>query len=213
MKRNVYLIRNAMIMAAITLTPALARAQDPGQAAPMPKIGVVDVERIYADSQLGKSYASKLEGLENEIKTATSKKQTEIEKLNNEISAANEDYQKQKSILSEDALSEKEQEILNKTRTRDAMVEDGRRELERMQRSAQQQAQIYMNEFQNKLRPHLEAVTRERGLDLLIDRRVVFHVNAIFDISTDVIARVDESAGGAEKDASKDAAAKPSSQP
>lgn len=209
MKRNVNLIRQTMIMAVIALIPALSDAQETGQAAPMPKIGVVDVERIYADSLLGKSYASKLEVLENNIKAETGKKQAEIEKLNNEISAANEDYQKQKSVLSEDALSEKEQAILNKTRAREALVEDSRRELERMQRSAQQQAQIYMNEFHIKLRPHIEAVTNARGLDLLIDRRVVFHVDAKYDISGDVIARADEHSSGAEAEKTT-GAAKPS---
>jgi outer membrane protein len=213
MKRNVNLIRQATIVAATVLVPALSGAQESGQAAPVPKIGVVDVERIYADSLLGKSYASKLEALENDIKQETNKKQADIEKLNKELSAANEDYQKQKSVLSEDALSEKEQEILNKTRSRDAMVEDGRRELERMQRSAQQQAQIFMNEFQNKLLPHIKAATQERGLDLLFDRRVVFHVADRYDISSDVIARVDKSMGGAEPGSSTGAADKPSSMP
>ncbi|MBN2371656.1 MAG: OmpH family outer membrane protein [Vicinamibacteria bacterium] len=209
MKRNLTLIRQTTMIAAALLIPALSGAQEPGQAASTPKIGVVDVERVYADSLLGKSYASKLEGLENDIKAETGKKQAEVDKLNKEISAANEDYQKQKNVLSEDALSEKEKEILSKTRARDALVEDGRRDLERMQRSAQQQAQVYMNEFQVKLRPHIDAVTKARGIDLLLDRRVVFHASDPYDISGDVIARADESMSGAEKDKPAGAAAKP----
>jgi Skp family chaperone for outer membrane proteins len=41
------------------------------------------------------------------------------------------------------------------------------------------------------MRPHIEAVARQKGIDFLIDAAVTFQLNGAYDISADVIAHAD----------------------
>ena len=52
---------------------------------------------------------------------------------------------------------------MQKTRERQAFLEDSQAELQRMQERAQQQAQSLNNEFQVKIKPHIDAVVKEKG--------------------------------------------------
>ena len=71
--------------------------------------------------------------------------------------------------------------------------------------SFQQQAQALNNEFQVKIKPHIEAVAKEKAIDILLDGQVTLTVNRDFDISRDVIVKADE----AEKAAKPAASAAP----
>ena len=73
-----------------------------------------------------------------------------------------------------------------------------------MQEQAQQRAQALNSEFQIKIKPHIEAVAKEKGIDILLDSQVTLSVSKDFDISQDVIVKADD----AER-AAKPAAAKP----
>ena len=61
-----------------------------------------------------------------------------------------------------------------------------------MRERAQQQAQALNNEFQVKIKPHIDAVAKEKGIDILLDNQVALAVNKDFDISRDVIVKADE---------------------
>jgi hypothetical protein len=109
-------------------------------------------------------------------------------------------------VLSQDAADRKRQEIVRKSRERQAFLEDGQAELQRMRERAQQQAQALNQEFQEKIRPFVEAVAKEKGLDILLDNSVALAVTKDFDITREVIVKADE----AEKAArAKTGAAKP----
>jgi Skp family chaperone for outer membrane proteins len=79
-----------------------------------------------------------------------------------------------------------------------AFIEDGNSEIQRMQQHAQQETKNLHNEYQRQMRPHIEAVAREKGIDFLIDAAVALMLTSTHDISKDVIARADaaERAGG-----------------
>ena len=168
---------------------AAAQAQEP--AARSPRIAVVDLARISSESTLGKSYAAQIEKLENDIKAEGARKQTELQKLDAGIKALADELEKQASVLSPEARDRKEQEILKKRRERDAFLEDGQRELARMRERAQAQAEALNNDFQAKLRPHIEAAAREKGVDIILNSQIALTVNKDFDISPAVIAKAD----------------------
>jgi outer membrane protein len=195
--------KTSLAVAALLAVAAAAQAQEP--AARAPKIAVIDLGRISSESVLGKSYAAQIEKLENDIKAEGARKQTELQKLDAGIKGLADELEKQASVLSPEARDRKEQEILKKRRERDAYLEDGQRELARMRERAQAQAEALNNDFQAKIRPHIEAAAREKGVDIILNSQIALTVNKDFDISQAVIAKADA--------APKPAAAAPAATP
>lgn len=210
------------VIAALILGAAvpLALAQEPASTtkpeAKSPRIAVIDMQRVSSESLLGKSYAGQLEALQSEINSERTKKQVELQKIDAAIKALQDELEKQGSVLSPEAADKKRQEIVKKTRDRQAFLEDGQAELQKMQERAQQQAQALNNEFQVKIKPHIEAVAKDKGIDIIVDNQAALIMNREFDISRDVIVKADDAekagkaAGGAKTAAP---AAKPSPAP
>ncbi len=174
-----------------------AYAQD----APKQRIATINMERVSTESLLGKGYAKKLEDLKNEIDAEGQKKQADLNKIDAGIKAMQDDLEKTGSVLSPEGADKKRQEIVKKTRDRQAFLEDGQAELQRMRDRAQQQAQALENEFQVKIRPSIEAVVKDKAIDILLDNRVVLVAAKESDITADVVLKSNE--------AEKAAAAKP----
>lgn len=156
-----------------------------------PRIAVIDMALISSQSALGKTYAAKIEALEKQIQTEGTKKQTELSKMDTAIKALQDELEKQGSVLSAEAADKKRQDITRKARERQAYLEDGQQELQRMKERAENEAAGYNNEFQVKIKPHIEAVAKERNVDILLTSQAALTVNREFDISADVIARAD----------------------
>jgi Skp family chaperone for outer membrane proteins len=175
-------------VSALLLAAPLASAQE----AKPPRIAVIDMGRVSAESLLGKGYSAQIENLKNEIDSEANKKQAELTKLDQAIKALQEDLEKQGAVLSPEAADKKRSEIVKKQRDRQAFLEDGQAELQRMRERAQQQAQVLNNEFQVKIKPHIDAVAKEKAIDILLDGQVTLTVNRDYDISRDVIVKSDE---------------------
>jgi Skp family chaperone for outer membrane proteins len=190
---------------------ALGLAQEPAPAAPAatrnPKIAVINMETISSDSIMGKGYAAQIQGLEREIQTEGTKKQTELAKMDAAIKALQDELDKQAAVLSPEASERKRQDIVKKTRDRQAYVEDGQAELQRMRDQAEQKAQGLNAEFQQKIKPHIDAVAKEKGIDIILTSQVALTLNRDFDISREVIAKADAAERAAQ--AAKPAAPKP----
>ena len=182
-----------------------ASAQEPKT----PKIAIIDMARVSAESLMGKGYSTQLEALKNEIDSEANKKQADLTKMDQAIKALQDDLDKQAAVLSPEAADKKRQDIVKKQRDRQAYLEDGQADLQRMRDRAQQQAQVLNNEFQVKIKPHIDAVAKEKAIDILIDGQVTLTVNRDYDISRDVIVKADE----AEKTAKVTPPAKPASAP
>jgi outer membrane protein len=157
-----------------------------------PRIAVIDIARISAESGLGKTYAAQLDKLNTEIQATMTQKQTELGKIDGAIKALQDELEKQGSVLSQEAREKKQVEITRKTRERNAFLEDGQAEISRMRERASQQAQQINAEFQLKVRPVIEQVAKEKGFDLIIDSQVAYTINREFDITPQVIARAEE---------------------
>lgn len=184
------------ILALALAAAGLAVAQE-GGAATTAKLGVIDMARVSAESQLGKSYAAKLEKLQSDINTAAQEKQTALQKMDVTIQALQEELRKQGAVLSQEARDKKQQEIIRQGRERQAFLEDGQAEVTRMRERAQQQAQSINNEFQVKIRPIVEDVAKALGYDLVLDSQVAYTISRDFDITRDVIQKADEIAAAA----------------
>src|SRR4029078_4309039 len=193
-------------------TPAqgtASAARPAGGAIGTPKIAVIDMQQISAESVLGKSYATKIEGLENEIKNEGTKKQGEVPKMDAAIKALQDELDKQGTVLSPEAADKKRQDIVKRQRDRQALLEDGQADVQGMKERAEAQAQAMNAEFQQKLKPAIDAVAKEKGIDILLTSQVALLMNAAYDISKDIIAKADEAAKTAGAAAPAAPAAKP----
>jgi outer membrane protein len=177
----------AMLSAAGT---SLAQTQTP--AGKPVKMGVVDMQRISQESLLGKSYATRMDQLESEIRSELTKRQNQIGQLDTAIKTLTDDLQKQAAILSPDANEKKQQEIVKKNRDRQALAEDSQADIQRMQQAAQQKAQEFQVEFNTKIQPILQAVGKEKGLDFILDRASLVLINTELDVTRDVIVKADD---------------------
>jgi outer membrane protein len=179
-------------VAGLLVALAAAGVATAQEAAKAPRVAVIDMARVSAESLLGKSYAGQLEKLQNDINAEATKKQTELGKLDTAVKALQDELEKQGAVLSQEARERKQQEIVRKGRERQAFLEDGQAEINRMRERAQQQAQSINNEFQLKVRPIVEQVAKEKGYDLVLDSQVAYTINKDFDITRDVIVKADE---------------------
>ena len=101
-----------------------------------PKIAIIDMARVSSESLMGKGYATQLEALQSEINSEGTKKQADLQKLDAAIKTLQEELEKQASVLSPEAAEKKRQEIVKKGRERQAFLEDGQADLQRMRESA-----------------------------------------------------------------------------
>jgi outer membrane protein len=200
----------AVALAQTTPAQGTAPAARPaGGAIGTPKIAVIDMQQISAESVLGKSYASKIEGLENEIKNEGTKKQGELQKMDAAIKALQDELEKQGTVLSPEAADKKKQDIVKRQRDRQAFLEDGQADLQRMKERAEAQAQGWNAEFQQRIKPAIDAVAKEKGIDILLTSQVALTMNQAYDISKEIIAKADEAAKTAAAAAPAAPAAKP----
>ncbi len=194
------------VLSGALVAAGAAFAQEPARA---PRIAVIDMARVSAASLLGKSFAAQLEKLQNDINAEATRKQTDLGKLDTALKTLQDELEKQGSVLSPEARDKKQQEIVRKTRERQAFLEDGQAEINRMRERAQQQAQAINGEFQQKVRPLVELVAKDKGLDLVLDSQVAYTINRDFDITRDVIAKADETEKAKPAAAAAPAAPKP----
>jgi outer membrane protein len=199
--------------AALLCASSSAFAQAQGPTGKPTKMGVVDMQRISQESLLGKSYATRMDQLESEIRSELTKRQNQIAQLDTSIKALQDELQKQSAILSADAVEKKQQEIVKKNRDRQALAEDSQADIQRMQQSAQQKAQEFQVEFNTKIQPILQAVGKEKGLDFILDRATIVLINAELDITRDVIVKADDTEKAARPAAPAGAAPKPAAPP
>jgi Skp family chaperone for outer membrane proteins len=188
MKKLFAIIGSAALMCATSS----AFAQTTGPTGKPTKLGVVDMQRISQESLLGKSYATKMDQLESEIRSELTKRQNQIAQLDASIKTLGDELQKQSAILSPDAVEKKQQEIVKKNRDRQALAEDSQADIQRMQQAAQQKAQEFQVEFNTKIQPALQAVGKDKGLDFILDRTTLVLINNELDITRDVIVKADD---------------------
>lgn len=200
--------------AALMCATSSALAQTQGPTGKPTKMGVVDMQRISQESLLGKSYATRMDALESEIRSELTKRQNQVAQIDAAIKALQDELQKQSAILSADAVEKKQQEIVKKNRDRQALAEDSQADIQRMQQSAQQKAQEFQVEFNTKIQPILQAVGKEKGLDFILDRATIVLINTELDITRDVIVKADDTEKAARPAAAPGAAApKPAAPP
>ena len=166
-------------------TPPAATQPAPPAPRPFPegaKIAYIDLQRIAQASAEGKAAATKIQEYEK-------KKLGEIQEKNKAVEDMRKKLEQGGTVLSEAARAQTEKDIDRNTR-----------ELQFLQQSAQaerDQLERELNaEFQRRLNPIIEAVAKEKGLQMLFsirDNGAVWADTGL-DLSEEVIKRFDAAA-------------------
>jgi outer membrane protein len=161
----------------------LLSAASTAEAQDVQRIGVVDVERVLAQSVAGRNARQDLERTRTQAQNEIASRGAAIEKLR-------EDLRRTGALLSPDARRAKEAELQRVTREAARAAEDLQRELEGKNASL----------VQSVLREIDEVVTRfgrEKGYFLIVEKRThsVVYTAPAADVTDEIIRLYDQQAG------------------
>jgi Skp family chaperone for outer membrane proteins len=204
----------ATALAQEPVKPADAKPEAKGEWRP-PRIFVVDVEAIWKNSLLGKRLATQLQSQQNEISSLGNKKNTELQKLSAEIKAMEEELQKQAGVLSPEVVEKRTRDINKKKRDAQDFLEEGQQEIDKLRQSLQEQDARLKAEFLQKINPHIESVSKEKKVDILLhSQAVLLPAGRDFDLSQEIIVKIDdEERAGRGKEAPAKPGDKPAAKP
>ena len=163
-------------------TPAAAQPATPPPPPPFPagaKIGFVNLQQVANLSGEGKISTGKVQAL-------MAKKQTEAQAKSKALADAQAKLASSAGILSDGARAQLEKDI-------ERMNVEGQRFQQDAQAEINELSQQLQNEFQQKLFPVLEAVSKEKGIQVLLsaaDAGVVW-AEAGLDLTLDAVKKLD----------------------
>jgi outer membrane protein len=178
-------------MVLIVGLPAVVAAQTaPAQSATQPvaevsgagmKVGVVDIDRIAADSEPGKALVERLKEENDKLAAERAQKEQEINDMQAKMGS---------DVVSADAQAEMAREIERKRIEMQRWLEDAQREFQQRQLEAETQ-------FQNSLRPVVAEVASQNGFGLIFraNPALTMVLNQDMDITSRVIERFNQTQG------------------
>ena len=179
MYRSVFRVFCIAALAAAA-TPVLA--QQP-KAAPMSgamkgtTVAVIDVQRVVTESDAGKEALGKLKQLQD-------KKIAEGKKLQQDLDALKDQYNKQRFTLSEDKLQDLQKNIQDKNIALKRFQDDAQRDLEDARKKA-------LDQLEQRIMPIINKVGQERHLSLIFNKYQsgLVYADASVDITDEIIQR------------------------
>jgi Skp family chaperone for outer membrane proteins len=175
-------------------TPAPAPTPAPQPPAPFPqgaKVGFVNLQAIAQLSADGKAATAKVNAL-------AQKKQTEAAEKAKALQANQQKLETSGSVMSEAARAQLQKDIDRQTVEGQRFEQDAQAELNDLQQQLQK-------DFQAKLMPVLEALSKEKGLQVLFsagDSGVIWAEPGI-DLTLEAVARLDKGTTAAKPPAAK----------
>jgi outer membrane protein len=165
----------------VASAPAFAQAPAIAAAAPAAplRIGIVDLQRIAAESNEGKAASAK-------VKALTDKKTAELADKTKALQSNQQKLQQGGAVLNDAARAQAQKEVDRLTVEIDRFQQDANAEVQELQQQLQ-------GDFQEKLRPILDGVVKELGIGLLFswgDAGAIW-ADPSLDITGDVIKRFD----------------------
>jgi Skp family chaperone for outer membrane proteins len=145
---------------------------------PAPIIAIVDMQRILQESSASKSVQKQLEA-------QRSKFQNEIEKEENSLRQAEQTLSKQRSQLSAQDYSDREQQLRQRFSAVENHVQARRKVLDKSYADA-------MNAVREALLDVVSGVAHERGANLVIVKQQALWTDQPLDITDEVLKRLDQ---------------------
>jgi outer membrane protein len=172
---------------AVGTQPPTPPAQPPAPYPEGAKTAFVDLQAIASNSVEGKAASAKIQDFQK-------KKQAELAEKQKALKSMQEKLQQGSSVLSDQARAQLEKDIDRSNRELQFAQQDANAELEQMQNELQA-------DFNRKLGPILDAISKEKGLHFLLSIRDAGALWAApgLDLSAEVVKRFDAAAKTGEK--------------
>jgi outer membrane protein len=166
----------------VTQPPATPPAQPAQPPAPFPvgaKTAFINPQRIFQESVEGKAAVTR-------INTLIQKKQTEGQDRQKALQANQQKLQTSGAVMNEQARSQLEKEIEKQQVDGQRFQQDAQAEIQELQNEVQQ-------EFIKKVSPLIEAVAKEKGLQMVFDlsNAGLAWWDPGLDLTSDVIKKLD----------------------
>lgn len=169
--------RLAIIICALSLSPAYAQDKAVAGNASLGKIAVVDLQFLVSNSKAGKS-------IRNQLDQQRKAYGSQIEKQENDLRAAEKDLLAQQAKLSKEDMQKKGGEFRNKVVA--------------AQKSVQQRREAFDKAYvgaMEKLREHIVKIVADiagkNGIALVLNRQEVVLVDAKMDLTKEVMTALD----------------------
>jgi outer membrane protein len=167
-------------LAALVIAGWLQPWQQRGAAAqklPTTVAAVIDYQRILRDAAAARSIREQIEARRKAY-------QEEISKEEQRLHEADKEFAKQRSVLSPEAFAEKRREFEQDVAEVQRMVQERRRELDRMSAAA-------LNEVKEALIEIVTSIAEERGFNLVVPSSEVLFFSRSLDLTEEVLAKLD----------------------
>jgi outer membrane protein len=142
-------------------------------AADVAKIGVVDFQRIFKNSNAGKA-------LQAELKSQFNKMQAELEKIKSEIEEIQKSIERQATVMSKDVREEKKRDLQIKIYDFKNLEKKYRSELRKDERKK-------LMSIQEKALKIAQEIGKKEGYLIIIDKSVTIYAPKTLDITDKVI--------------------------
>ena len=163
-------------LAALGVIPALAQQATVPPAVP-PIIVIVDVQQILRDSLVAKD-------VQSQMAQRTDRYTKEVAAQENDLQHTQEDLEKQRTVLSPEAFNTKMRDFQQRYDALDQGVQATRQSLQKAYNDA-------MSKVENTALQIIADVAAERKANLVISKAAVLFEEPAFDITQDVIHRLD----------------------
>jgi Skp family chaperone for outer membrane proteins len=146
-----------------------------------PKMGVINSQEVLERSAEGKRVIARLQEKDKSNQALVTKLDEEIRQLETKINT-------QRLTLSEEALYNMNADLQKKQTDRKRVAEDAVRDFQDLQ------VKLF-NKVQSELIPIIEALGKEKGIDIILDlaKSGAVYYNPTIDLTEDVIKRYDAS--------------------
>jgi len=163
--------------------PAAAAPQVPFPAGA--KMAFINPQRIFQESSEGKASLAR-------VQTLINKKQTEGQDRQKKLAADQQKLQTSGTVMNDSARAQLEKDIEKQQVDGQRFQQDAQAEINELQQEVQ-------NDFIKKVSPVIEAVAKEKGVQLVFDlnNAGLAYFEPGLDLSTDVIKKMDASKAGA----------------
>jgi outer membrane protein len=170
---------------ALLFLSLLVAAVSLGSAQQYPKIGVINSQDVLERSAEGKRVIARLQEKDKTNQGTITKLDDEINQLQTKINT-------QRLTLSEEALYNMSADLQKKQTDRKRLAEDASRDFQDLQ------VKLF-NKVQSELIPIIEALGKEKGIDIILDlaKSGAVYFNPSVDLTEEVIKRYDASKAAA----------------
>ena len=183
-------MRKWMLLLVVLLVAPGLSAQD-APSVPQAVVAVVDLGRISNESLLGKDLARQLGELQSSLEVTLKERRTRVEESQTEFQNMVDAFQAERDSLSEADARVRENELMDRQQALQELIQAAQVDADGAQRRLQNEVARLTTQLDQDIRPHMNAVAAEMGVDLLLPLSQTLFANRALDITDQVIARVD----------------------